>query len=365
MILPGNWTNENILKLTLHKGLTYATQKKIIERFDSYTDLTENLPAELAGKINPARLFQDDLPVDSLLDEQLNFLEKYQIQYITYWDELYPANMKMVEQAPVILFYKGTLENNSMENISIVGTRKCSLYGRLTTEKFAAELVENNITIVSGLAYGVDSIAHQTAVKSGGITYAVVACGIDSIAPAYSEKLADEIIAHGGAIISEYKCEVKARPGYFPQRNRIISGLSKATIVIESDTKGGSLITARFAADQSREVFAVPGPVNSPKSAGCNKLIHDNLATVALSAKSVLVDLGLIEEINYAPKHQKLTFAKDSDKLLYEALSNEPRHIDELPEITNMEISEILVKLLEFEFKGLVRQLPGKHYITV
>lgn len=363
MNLPNMWSKEQILKLSMTKGITYSNQRRIVEKFNSYNEFIENPTNEFAEKIKPNQLFEGK-SADDHLSEQLELIEKYEIDYITFWEQEFPKNLKHTEQSPVVLYYKGSLTPKTRENISIVGTRKCSVYGRLTTERFVSELVNNDITVVSGLAYGIDSVAHQAVIKNGGITYAVVASGIDSISPAYAERLANEIVDNGGAIISEYKCETKARPGYFPQRNRIISGLSVATIVIESDSKGGSLITARFAADQGREVFAVPGPISSPKSTGCNKLIHGNLASIALSGRSVLEDLGLIEEISFADKAEKIKFENQSDKLLYEVLTLEPIHIDELPEKTNLGISEILVKLLEFEFKGLVRQLPGKYYIV-
>jgi len=358
-----NWTKEDILKLSYQKGLTYSLQKRIVEDTDSFEEMINNLPEYIQGKFNNLSLFDNFDKVDRLFDEQMELLHKNSINYVTYWDERYPTNLKQVPQSPVVLYYKGDLSSNNQRSLSIVGTRKCSTYGRLTAEKFATEFAKNDVLIVSGLAYGIDTIAHRATMKADGRTIAVVACGIDTISPLYAEKLSDEIIDKGGAIISEYKCQTVARPGYFPQRNRIISGIGLATLIIESDTKGGSLITARFAIDQGREVFAVPGPVNSSKSAGCNKLIYDNLAVVALSPESVLHNVGLIDKIPFQSNKKKFEFKNSIENDLYELLSYEPMHIDQISINSGLDISEILVKLLEFEFKGLVRQLPGKYYI--
>lgn len=358
-----NWTKESVLKLSMYKGLTYSTQKRVIESYSSFEHLLSEPPEWLSSKLNPNTIFDNNSNVERRFEDNIESMERNGVEFVCYLDEEYPKNLKLIEQSPTVLYYKGTLMKEAADCISIVGTRKCSVYGRLSTERICSELASQGIIIVSGLAYGIDAIAHQTTNKSGGKTYAVIASGIDEISPSTAEKLADEIIECGGAIISEYQCGIKARPGYFPQRNRIISGISLATVVIESDVKGGSLITARFAVDQSREVFAVPGPISSAKSAGCNKLIHDNIAIAALSARSILTDLGLSEEIKFAEEKPKLTFATEADRLLYDALSHEPMQVDVLAEITNMEISEVLVKLLEFEFKGWVRQLPGKYYV--
>ncbi len=358
-----HWDRESILKLSLHRNLTYSLQKRIVEDTESYDSLMSEPPHYLLGKFEQNILFEKNRSINSIFEEQLELLEKHSINFITYWEEDYPTNLKMVEQSPLVLFYKGSLKTDNHRSISIVGTRKCSMYGKLTAERFASEFAKNNILIVSGLAYGVDTIAHQATMKAGGRTIAVVACGIDTISPSYAEKLSVEIIETGGCIISEYKCQTVARPGYFPQRNRIISGIGLATLIIESDVKGGSLITARFALDQEREVFAVPGPINSSKSAGCNKLIYDNLAVIAVSPESVMSHLSLIDKIAFKEAKSKAEFKDIADKNLYELLSNEPKHIDQIAIESNLETSEILVKLLDFEFKGLVRQLPGKYYI--
>ena len=199
--------------------------------------------------------------------------------------------------------------------------------------------------------------------KSGGITYAVIACGIDSISPSYTERNAQKIVESGGAIISEYRCGVKATPAYFPQRNRIISGISKAVIIVESGEKGGALITAEFAFAQQKEVFAIPGNITSDKSQGTNLLIKNQIASIALSPESVFEDLGFSHNLLSVRESLNHSFSTKSEESSYNSLTFEPKHIDAIAEDSGLEVSDLLVALLGLEFKGLIKQLPGNHYI--
>lgn len=352
------WHKEDILKLSLLRNVPYRLQKNVIENFTSFKEFRNNPPDWFISKYNA--LFDkknDEYNYENILDN----LYKKNIQFTTINEEDYPRNLKHIDYAPMVLYYKGILRND-LKCIAIVGTRKNTLYGKIATEKIVAELVANKIAIVSGLAYGIDSIAHRETLKNEGITYAVVASGIDEISPQMSKELADKIVNSAGAIISEYPPGVKAKPQYFPQRNRIISGMSIALVVIESDIKGGSMITAKFAADQNREIFALPGNITSSKSTGCNKLIHDSLANAITSPYSILVDLGF-ENLDLKEKNQEIIIEDNLQKKIYEEISSEPMHIDELAEKLNTDVASLLVKLLELEFKGLARQLPGKYFI--
>jgi DNA processing protein len=256
------------------------------------------------------------------------------------------------------------LQANDSKSISIVGTRAATTYGKLATEKFVEQFVRYNLVIVSGLARGIDTKVHIETIKNKGITYAIVASGLDCIKPAISNKNAEKIVESGGAIISEYPCGTKALPGYFPQRNRIISGISVATLVIESADKGGSLITAKFAFDQGRDVFAVPGNIFSEKSAGTNSLIAANIAAIAKSPDYVITELGIADgrEIEMFKKEKEQTLEKD-EKSIIDLLNHEPRHIDDIADKADADINTVLVTLLKLEFKGLITQLPGKYYI--
>jgi DNA processing protein len=243
--------------------------------------------------------------------------------------------------------------------IGIVGTRKVTQYGKLCTERFATSFTEAGAIVVSGLATGVDTYAHQATIKAKGITYAVIASGIDCLSPSYAQKIADDIMANDGAIISEYRCGVKAMPAYFPQRNRIISGISSAVVVVESALKGGSLITAQFAIDQYKELYAIPGNITSERSAGTNKLIQRNLAKPALSPDDVLLDL----DIAPPSARSQLIDLNEHEAMVYTALSGEPKIADQLAEELSMNINDILVHLLMLEFKNVIVQLPGKQFI--
>lgn len=354
------WKREDILRLSLYRKLSLREQKYIIEKYNSYSDILQHPPEYFESKYKG--IFDNDKKTRIDFDDLLKKLEKENIDYVTYYDENYPELLREIYYAPLILFYKGQLYNG-FNQIAIVGTRRNTLYGKMTTEKIVEELVRNQIIVVSGLAYGIDSIAHRETLKNKGITYAIIASGIDEISPSISNELANRIIEAGGAVISEYPPGTKARPGYFPQRNRIISGVSRAVIVVESDIKGGALITARFAIDQSRDVFAVPGPISSSKSAGCNKLIHDSQATPIIFPDSVLIDLGLISSIPNKQEKEEIAFDDKIQKIIYEEISSEPLHVDTIAEKVNIDVPTLLVKLLELEFKGLARQLPGKYFV--
>lgn len=366
MALPYQWTTDDILALTYIRGLNSNTLRQIVERYESLEILLKSeLPPQLAAKINQGNLFGDSLlkTLRSKADEQLELCDKADVYIVPYWDNDYPTLLKPINYPPLLLFVRGRLENPDSNAIGIVGTRKCTMYGKLTTERFAQVFAKNNIIVCSGLAYGIDTYAHSAALKSSGITYAVIASGIDQISPSLSAKLALEISDHG-AVISEYRCGTKALPAYFPQRNRIISGISRATVVVESALKGGALITAQFALDQGREIFAVPGNINSEKSEGTNKLIRKNIAMAALSPEDVLEELGLAETKENISKQIELTLSPREQKI-YDVLNFEPMQLDVLAQTTEMSTQQLLVELLALEFKDAVRQLPGKYFMRL
>ncbi len=364
MKISPKWKIEDVLSLTFFKKVNLRHIKKAVEKFDGMGELLDkNNDSQLSLKFKQENLFDDNLEkIKEKAGEQLKLCDERDVRVVSYWDESYPELLREISVPPIILFVKGELQKSDAASISIVGTRRCQNYGKMITEKFSKFLAENGVIITSGLAQGIDTISHLSAIDAGGITYAVLGSGLDCISSYYSRKNADKIVESGGAIISEYACGVTAKPGYFPQRNRIISGISKATIVIESGEKGGSLITANFAVDQNRELFAVPGDIRSKKSFGTNLLIKRNLAVPALSPKQVLEDLGFSSMYEFKSEERKIELP-DDEKRVYETLSFEPAHIDAVAEKLEMGVAEISVKLLNLEFKGLVRQLPGKHYI--
>ncbi len=371
MNLPHNWKASGLLKLHFYKGLSPTLIKEILESYDSYSDFLEaDLPEKLNLIVNQGELFRRGIKKPELESaRQLELAKKNNISLISIWDPKYPALLKEIFQAPPLLFVKGELADNSANCVSIVGTRKCSNYGRINAQRFAEFFSHHNIVVVSGLAYGIDSIAQNAVASSSGITYAVIASGIDKLSPSTSVKNAEKIIEAGGAIISTYMMGTHALPAYFLQRNRIIAGISKATLVVESRIKGGSLNTAKFARDENRELYAMPGNITSPNSDGTNDMIARGLALLAKSPEQMYKELGFDHSENLkidgldSRQKRKLNFANENEKLVYEHLSYEPLHVDDLAQKCNIDISTILVNLLNLEFSGSVKQLPGKYYI--
>lgn len=305
------------------------------------------------------------------VDFYLKLLEKLEegnIKVTTIFDDDYPRNLKNIYDAPVILYYYGELKESDRYSISIVGTRTPSDYGRKVCRELSKELANVGLPVISGLAIGIDSIAHKSCIESGGLTYAVLGSGVDNLYPPDNKILYEEI-KDKGVVISEFEIGSKAEKINFPRRNRVVSGISLGTIIIESRTKGGSLITAEFALDQNRELFAVPGNINARNSEGCNNLIKKGYAKLVSSIDDVLSELNIriSDVVNKKPKEiSKLEKADMNvfESMIYNILNDtKPLNIDTICEMTGLNISDCLVNLLTMEFKGLVSQLPGKYFI--
>jgi len=303
-------------------------------------------------------------------------LERLQIGAVTYEDGNYPELLKRIYDPPMILYYKGkfpTENSDHMKNcLAIVGTRRPTDYGRHIAEKFASELSAVGLTIVSGFARGIDTIVHRTVLDSGdgGFTAAVFGNGIDVVYPPENRKLYERL-SEEGLLLSEYELGTGPDAVNFPRRNRIISGLSLGVLVIESGKDGGALITARCALDQSREVFAVPGYITSKYSAGTNSLIKNGLAKLVVNTEDILEEFSskLMLERSKSETGSQVSSVKlkKSEKQIVDLIydSSESIDIDTISEQTGLNISDCLVNLLNLEFKGLVKQLPGKRFMRV
>ena len=293
---------------------------------------------------------------------------------ITYYDEEYPSYLKSIYSPPAMLFVSGDVSLlNAERNIAIVGTRKMTDYGRRATEELCKELAENDVVVTSGFAKGVDTAAHKAIFDASGRTIAVLGTGIDRIYPEMNKSFAKKLIDSGrGTIISELPVGTPPDGKNFPVRNRIVSGMAKATIVIESEESGGSMITASLALDQNRDIFALPGDINRPTSRGPNQLIYESRAKLFRSASDILMELGwkesLRSEKERAAKKQKkrvdLTLFEQSTVSVLDAAGG-PLHIDEIAERTGKEVHVLLVQLLELEFRDVVRQMAGKYFTTI
>lgn len=287
-------------------------------------------------------------------------LEKFNIKYITKNDKSYPNNLKELDNAPVVLYYIGNLSKNDDNAVSIVGSRKMTSYGKEVAEKFSQELAGYGITIVSGLARGIDTVAHRSVLSVGGRTLAVIASGLDTIYPPENIGLAREIVKKGSAIFSEYPLGYPALPTNFPSRNRIVSGLSKAVIVIEGLKKSGTLLTASHAAEQGRAVFAVPGQITSPLSEAPHFLLQ-NGAKLAVSSKDILDELDLQVKVDKDKVSQVLPESEE-EKHLWNILEREPLHLDEIARMSKVQVSKVSSTLMTMCLKGMIKDIGGGVY---
>lgn len=295
------------------------------------------------------------------LDQELDRVNTAKARVLIWEDPDYPPLLRQLPEAPPVLYMKGQLTAPDREwTIAIVGTRKATAYGRQAAETLSTDLARNGITIVSGLALGIDAAAHEAALKAGGRTIGVLACGIDQVYPASHTKLAARIMEQG-ALLTETPVGSPPEGGNFPARNRIISGLSLGTIVVEADQTSGALITADRALEQGREVFAVPGNIFSRASLGTNRLLKEG-ATLITSAEDVLEALNL--KMVAAHTEARAVIAEDATEAkLLSLISADPTHIDELARTSQLPITQVSSTLALMELKGMVRQVAGMQYV--
>ena len=294
------------------------------------------------------------------LEAEMEKLDRYGVKVLTWHAPDYPARLKEIYDYPPVPYVRGSLLPEDEWCLAVVGTRRASVYGRQITEEIVSDLVRSKITIVSGLAKGIDSIAHHSALDAGGRSMAVFACGLDAVYPSENADLARSIIQQG-ALISEYPLGTRPKADNFPRRNRIMSGMSLGVLIVEAGETSGALITANLALEQNREVFAVPGSILSPASRGTNRLIQEG-------AKLVRDYTDILEELNLtAVAHQieikEVIPASDTESLLLKQLSAEPTHIDEVCRSSGLPISTVSSTLAMMELKGLVKQMGAMHYV--
>jgi DNA processing protein len=292
-------------------------------------------------------------------DTEMEKMDKFDVQAFTFRNPEYPARLKETYDYPPVLYIKGLLLPQDEWCLAVVGTRRATVYGRQVTGEIVSDLVRSKITIVSGLARGIDTIAHHTTLEAGGRTVAIFACGLDTIYPSENASLASHIVENG-ALISEYPLGIKPRADNFPRRNRIMSGMSLGTLVIEAGETSGALITARMALEQNREVFAIPGSILSQTSYGTNRLIQDG-------AKLVTDYTDILEELNLMTVARQIEMKElipptDTESLLLKQIGNEPTHIDEICRTSGLPTSTVSSTLAMMELKGMVKQLGAMNY---
>jgi DNA processing protein len=295
-------------------------------------------------------------------EREVECLEKAQVSILTWRDPTYPALLREIDACPPVLYLKGALSEADQFALAVVGTRNVDNYGQQVTERLATELARGQVSVVSGLALGIDALAHNAALEAGGRTIAVLACGLDIVYPAKNAKLARRIVESGqGALLSEYPLGVQPESGNFPARNRIISGLSQGVLVVEAGEQSGALITADFALKQGREVFAVPGNIFSSRNLGSNRLIRDG-------ARPVLEINDILEALNLfmLPQQMEAQLAlpeNAEERDLLALLGHEPMYIDEFIISADLPAPTVTATLMMLELKGLVKAVSGTQFV--
>lgn len=348
----------------LVKGIGAVRFRALLDAFGDVETAWRASPDDLRQAGLGEKTVTNLLKVRSQVDIQ-GIWERLNAQHITVltWeDAAYPRRLKAIDQPPPVLYVRGELVAEDEWSVAMVGTRRITPYGRQVTEEIAATLARNGITVVSGLARGVDAVAHSTALKAGGRTIAVLGSGVDRIYPPEHQRLAEQMTTQG-AVVSDYAPGTPPDGPNFPPRNRIISGLSLAVVVTEAGSESGALITATFAGEQGREVFAVPGSILAPQSEGCNRLIAEG-AHPLLKPEDILevLDLSMVSEQRSA---RNVLPGDPVEAQLYQALGPEPQHVDDLRAQTGMPIEKVSATLALMELKGLARQVGGMNYVRV
>ena len=361
---------ESLLILNAAPGIGNARIRKLLECFGSAKNVLAAGKDELTSRAGlPGKVAENITRFDKekFLNSETALIEREGVVLVSHADKNYPGLLSKIPDAPVLLYVKGTLKKEDNVAVALVGSRKASFYGVSVAEKFARGLAEFGITIVSGMARGIDAAAHEGALKAKGRTMAVLGSGLSKIYPPEHKKLFSRI-AESGAVVSEFPMTEPPSAFNFPKRNRIISGLSLGVVVVEASNKSGALITSRFALEQGREVFAVPGKVDSPNSKGVHGLIKDG-------AKLVHSIDDILEEIApQAKEYLKKSGPKEADlfsgarlsgteKDIFDCITSDAAHVDEIAGHARCTIPEAMNVLLRLELKHLVKQLPGKLFV--
>jgi DNA processing protein len=367
-------SNIEWIALNSVKGLGPVRIKHLIDRYGSAEEVFRHSATEFQQEgLIPAScisgMFGREVIAEA--ERQAAIAEKKGVAVLTLASPSYPPYLKEIFAPPPVLFIRGDAAVFSQPCIGVVGTRSPTVYGKGVTRSLTRELVEEGLVIASGLARGIDTVAHETCLEQGGSTIAVLGCGIDILYPSDNEALAEKICATG-ALVSEFPLGTRPEPYNFPRRNRIISGLSAGVLVIEGGERSGGLITATYAVQQGRDVFAVPGPINSPQSTGPFNLIKEG-AIPARSGREIAEALSLFgnhlpAKAGAAPSPDgsvQLSLLSESERSIFETLSETPRRMDELSDIAGKPVMELFDALLMLELKGLVRQLSGQQYIRI
>jgi DNA processing protein len=355
---------QDLLALHLVPGIGPRLTAALLERFGSARAVREASASELQQVPHiGANLAQELARSLKAVDvaAELERMARHQVHLVALGENDYPAPLATISDPPHLLYVRGMLTPRDANAVAIVGSRQCTPYGRRFAERLAGELARVGVTIISGLARGIDGCAHRGTLEAGGRTLAVLAGGLSSIYPPEHKELAADV-QNAGALVSEAAMEMEPMAHMFPARNRIISGLARAVIIVEANEKSGALITASHAGDQGRTVMALPGPVDSPASAGTHALIRKG-AILVRSAQDVLEELdGVAAVASASAAPAPPPGLEDGQRRIWEFLAEQPRHLDEMAQQLGMAVPELSTALMVLEMKKIVRRLPGNRY---
>lgn len=366
---------ENILLLSLIPGIGSRRLRSLLDHFSSLDDIRsasspelcscEGIESRTAHSI--ISFFRGDAwrVARDAVQDQFRRMDKCAVVCITLWDQDYPELLKKIYDPPPFIFHRGNLSPTDRFSVAIVGTRSPTAYGARMAGQFATELASGGLTVISGLARGIDTIVHEQSLASGGRTIAIIGSGIDVPYPPENHHLLERI-TENGAVVSEFLMGTKPEAGNFPRRNRLISGWTLGTLVVETGIQGGAMITAALALEQNREVFAVPSPVREGGPSGAHQLIREGKALLVENSDQLIEELrpqlkGFLRTEERAESRQ-LTFFEQQ---LYNVVTDDPLHIDSIARAAALPVPEALVHLLSLECKGVIRQLRGKRFIKV
>ena len=298
------------------------------------------------------------------VEKEIQFLERYKIRPLFITDKAYPQRLLNCYDSPTMLYYRGEADLNTGHIVAIIGTRSLTDYGKTLTEKLVADLADAKVLVISGLAFGIDTMAHKAALVNGLPTIGVLGHSLDMIYPAANAKLAKQMVADGGGLLTEFVSGTKPDKHNFPTRNRVVAGMADATVVVESDVKGGSIITAELANNYNRDVFAFPGKTTDSKSRGCNYLIRQNKAALITSGADVLESMGWLPQPDRKKKVQRQLFIEMTadERAITGLLEDKELFIDDLYMRSGLSAGTVAVALLNLELQGVVQSLPGKMY---
>lgn len=357
----GDW-----IALRLVRGVGNVTYRQLLDRFTSPREILRTSPAMLTEAGISARIAQAIVAFDQWkeVESELEQLARVNARLVTQTDAEYPERLRQIHDPPPFLYTRGSFVSQDDLAIAIVGARTASTYGRKMARELAHELAGCGVCVVSGLARGIDSEAHQAALEAGGRTIAVLGSGLDVVYPREHIALAERI-AESGAVVSEFSFGSQPEAGNFPYRNRVISGISLGTVVVEATEKSGSLITAQCALDQNREVFAVPGPVTASRSRGPHRLIKDG-AKLVESIDDILSEiapaLARTDRVEKNETSAPVVLLEPDEERVFQLFPEEAVHVDTLITGSGLEPARVLEVLLGLELKGIVTQLPGMYF---